>query len=191
MGLVFSSPSGAGLLELAPVLCSLPACGILVTLLLAAWKTRSVAYLFPPALGTSFSRGLLPFIGIRRHGLQAPLEEYFEGRAPWPPAVQILDTRWSPHLRCSHLVPAREALLSRGRPRSRRLPQVPGAASGVGQLCVSGWLLMRAVMVTVMVAVAGLAAQEAQGPLGSAVTLLPAERRNAVLHMAPFPGPQR
>lgn len=72
-----------------------------------------------------------------------------------------------------------------------RLPQVPGAASGVGQLCVSGWLLMRAVMVTVMVAVAGLAAQEAQGPLGSAVTLLPAERRNAVLHMAPFPGPQR
>lgn len=50
---------------------------------------------------------------------------------------------------------------------------------------------MRAVMVTVMVAVAGLAAQEAQGPLGSAVTLLPAEQRNAVLHMAPFPGPQR
>lgn len=72
-----------------------------------------------------------------------------------------------------------------------RLPPVPGAASGVGQLCVSGWLLMRAVMVTVMVAVAGLAAQEAQGPLRSAVTLLPAEQRNAVLHMAPFPGPQR
>lgn len=134
---------------------------------------------FPPVLGPASATAFYPLSASDAVVSSPPLRSTWTGRAPWPPAVQILNTWWSPNLCCFHLVAAREALLSRGRPRSRplHLPQMPGAPRGRAARSLR-WPLMRAMMVmlTVTVTAAGLAARETRGSLGCAVTLLPWNR---------------